>query len=378
MPTYEIRIEPIDPLLFGDNRSARAGVDHLQFDQDPSPLTLHGAIGQFLADQSQEWPAKVLGERQTSILDPKSKVAELLGFCLHRAGGGLVFSRPRHLRCTLLKESQLRPEDFVIPHVESNAKSSAEWERLLLSTDSGALKNEVEDEVLLTKSALGDVLCGEMPMHAEPPGSVYRAEPRPGIAVDNTSGTVFEGQLFTRPYRRFRPSQYEKAAHGTPAGFTAWLSTLAPLDIDLHDAIGFLGGDRRRARFDFRPAGEVALSDLRDQVADAAEQTDSRGFLLVLLTSALQTDKRIEVGKASPVTAALGKPVFASGWDEARNRPRPIRMLIPAGSVFFFDWPQDAPPGTPRADLVRRLWLRPLHEQGSAAGFGRCLAGIWK
>ena len=99
MPTYEIRIEPLDPLLFGDNRSARAGLDHLQQDQDPSPLTVHGAIGRYLASRSKNWPAELLGDEQKDILNPKDKVAELRGFCARGVGGSLFFPRPRHLRC---------------------------------------------------------------------------------------------------------------------------------------------------------------------------------------------------------------------------------------------------------------------------------------
>ncbi len=76
MPVYEVRIEPLEPLLFGDNRSARAGIDHLQRDQNPSPLTLHGAIGRFLAGRSKDdWPAGLLGDEQADILNPRSEVA---------------------------------------------------------------------------------------------------------------------------------------------------------------------------------------------------------------------------------------------------------------------------------------------------------------
>ena len=45
MITLDVRIEPAEPILFGDNRSARAGEGHAVADQDPSPATIHGAIG---------------------------------------------------------------------------------------------------------------------------------------------------------------------------------------------------------------------------------------------------------------------------------------------------------------------------------------------
>ena len=184
------------------------------------------------------------------------------------------------------------------------------------------------------------------------PSNLFRTEPRPGIAVDNGAGTVFEGAFFTRPYRRFKPAGLNAAP---PGGFTAWMETLAPVKLDPTNDVGFLGGDRRRACFAFRETGPVALGDLCEQVAEAAAERESTGFLLSLLTPALQTEAPVEVDGRQPVAAALGKPAYASGWNVAKNCPRPIRTLIPAGSVFFFVWPPEASLGPTRAEMVRRL-----------------------
>jgi CRISPR-associated protein Cmr3 len=201
--------------------------------------------------------------------------------------------------------------------------------------------------------------------------------------VDNDSGTVFEGQFFTRPYRRFEPAGLAAAAGAAAGGFAAWFATRGPLDLDCSDPIGFFGGDRRRARFELRDAGPVALRELCERVAAAAAEGESEGFLLSLLTPALQPaaapgEAEVEVDRHAPIAAALGRPAYASGWDVDKNLPRPLRALIPAGSVYFFDWPEGARPGAPRAELVRRLWLQPVRREGAAAGFGRCLPGIWR
>ncbi len=375
MALYEVRIEPLEPVLFGDNRSARAGFDHLQRDQDPSPLTLHGAIGQFLAGRSGTWPAHLLGDRESDILKPESRVAELLGYSLRGPEGNLYFPRPRHLRCTLGDGAPVA-KDLLTPGDRNGAKASPAWPLLLFPADDEPLDEEAEGEVLLTESALEKVLRGEVPRDgARFPSGLFLAEPRPGIAMNNEAGTVFEGAFFTRPYRRFKLS-----ASTAPAGFTAWFQTLAPLRLDTSAGIGFLGGDRRRARFEFREAGPVALNDLCERVAEAAAEEESRGFLLYLLTPALVREAPTSPARLSARAAALGKPAYASGWDVQRNRPRPVHTLIPAGSVYFFDWPPDAPLGPVRADLVRNLWLKPLDEkdEGAAAGFGRCLPGIWR
>jgi CRISPR type III-B/RAMP module-associated protein Cmr3 len=376
MPVYEIRIEPIDPMLFGDNRSARAGFDHLLRDQDPSPLTLHGAIGRYLQRRNGGWPVELLGERQDDVLNPQRRIAELRGFCVRGPGGGLFFPCPRHLRCTL-RDGKPHPADLLSPLERDASSSSSPWPRLLLPEDGKALADEAEGELVLRESDLGGVLCGEMPAGAELPGSLFRAEPRPGIAVDNDAGTAIEGQFFTRPYRRFQPAPHGAGTGTAPAGFAAWFETLAPVTLDLSDEVGFLGGDRRRARFEIARR-EEPLEELRERIAGAAGESASGGFLLALLTPALRTEAAVEAAGMPAVAAALGRPVYSSGWDVEARRPREIQALVPSGSVYFFDWPADAPPGPARAELVRRLWLHPLHPRGAAAGFGRCLPGIWR
>ena len=49
MSYLQLNLQAVDPLLFGDNRMARAGEDHILTPQSPSPFTIFGAIGQFLA-----------------------------------------------------------------------------------------------------------------------------------------------------------------------------------------------------------------------------------------------------------------------------------------------------------------------------------------
>lgn len=388
MSVYEIEIEPMDPLLFGDNRSARAGIDHLQLDQDPSPITLHGAIGQLLVARfGDPWPDAILGPRQQDILQPQAgdKIARLLGICYRNAAGERIFPRPRHLRCEVGNAEQPEPFDLLAPRELEGGRVSwqQQWPRIL-QPRGGELPEEPEEEeegeILLAEHALQAVLCNELPTGPRGllrPEALYKTEARPGISVDNRSSTVFEGQFFTRPYRRFQPPGVDpRKGNG---GFTAWFRTLAPLEEDLEAAIGFVGGDRRRACFRFLARDEETrpLSALRDGVVEAVEEQESAGFLLYLLTPLLQVEAPLSVDRQTPVAAALGRPSYVSGWDVSLRRPRPVRPLIPAGSVFFYDWPEGSTVAD-KNELIRSWWLRPLQELGAAAGFGRCLVGIWR
>src|SRR5215213_5704121 len=101
MVTLQVSLEPVDPMLFGDNRSARAGEDHLLADQDPSPATLYGAIGARIAFQlgargrgSWDKAEPVLGKFETDLGKGSTKRAELCGYAAADTQGRLWFPRP--------------------------------------------------------------------------------------------------------------------------------------------------------------------------------------------------------------------------------------------------------------------------------------------
>ncbi|MCB1036937.1 MAG: hypothetical protein KDD47_24130, partial [Acidobacteria bacterium] len=105
MPCLQVDLEPIDPLQFGDNRSARAGEDHVRGDQDPSPITLYGAVGAHLArclgaGSYKDWARAegVLGEFCRDFENPPGTCAELLGYCAVDPGGRPRFPLPAHGR----------------------------------------------------------------------------------------------------------------------------------------------------------------------------------------------------------------------------------------------------------------------------------------
>lgn len=380
MPIHRVDIEPLDPLLFGDNRSARAGADHLQLDQDPSPLAFHGALGQLALDRSGGgWPCPPLGGRQADVLAPTAPMAELLGVCQRTAGGSLLFPRPEHLRCRLTFRGRPQAVDLLSPAVPAGETSAQpDLSHVLLPpTGDEEVVEEVEAGVLLAEAALGDVLCGQAP--STDAGlwlehDVVRPEPRPGITVDNSSGTVVEGVFFTRPYRRYQPAGLDPR-QPAGAGFTAWWRTLTPFDAG-SEPIGFLGGDRRRVRLRFDNAGEEAagvLSSLLSRVVEAAME-ETAGLFLYLVTPAIAAGAPFLVEGVPPIAAASGRERQVSGWDTAARQPRPILSLVPAGSVFFYRWPD----GVDRASLVRSRWLQPVQERGGAVGFGRALVGVWR
>lgn len=377
---YRVDLEPLDPLIFGDSRPARAGVDHLQRDQDPSSLTVHGAIGKFLFDRSTSgWPTGWLGERAADVLAPPGPMASLLGVCLRAADGRPLFPRPRHLRCRL-RGAGVSALDLLVPAGSGGGMTSCHLPEILSPPHAtAAVHDEHDGRVWLSEGAMSDVLQGMLPgFGLVREQEVFRPEPRPGIEVDQRSGTVVEGRFFTRPYRRFAPGSLDPCTDG-PAGYRAWFETLEPLPAELESTghTAFMGGDRRRVRLCL--SRDPALAALRDAVVAASRQADG-GFFLYLWTPALDPGEVPAVSfgetRIEPVAAAVGRPQWVSGWDSARRQPRRLVSLTPAGSVFFYRWPEGFGDER-RQSLVEQRWLDTLNGKGGAAGFGRTLVGVW-
>lgn len=71
--------------------------------------------------------------------------------------------------------------------------------------------------------------------------------------------------------------------------------------------------------------------------------------------------------------ATIGRWQAVSGWSYELRGPKPIRRLVPAGSVYFFEVLKGDP------TVLRELWLQSLSDEVSDAydGFGLTCWGVW-
>lgn len=69
---------------------------------------------------------------------------------------------------------------------------------------------------------------------------------------------------------------------------------------------------------------------------------------------------------AKLLAAASGPGVAVSGWDVARNGPRPTRFAVPAGACYFYDGTPEMPDDSIDPELSNRL-----------EGWGYALRGSW-
>lgn len=393
---YRINLMPIEPLLFSDNRSARAGEDHLIRDQDPSPHTIYGAIGANIAakvgaeaDLSKwEQAREYLGDFVTDIENGSTDRAELIGVYYNDTGDKAWFPYPRHIM--LLKDG----ENF-------STGTAAEIKELKSTIESSSLADlshylyfkpvdsETDQEVFFSKEMLKKTLTGTIPVNSPlnsgsdilSSDKIYQAEIRLGLRMCNKKNRVREGILFSRPYRRFASDIKLENSEWRSASITAYFQTCKALS-EAHlnkSRLAFLGGDRGRAIISFKEeTDKKPLMDLKEEVKKNI--AGSRGFFSYLLTPAVKATGWPQIDGKSPLAAAIGKPMTVSGWntDRSDSHPRPVLRLIPAGSVLFYEW--NSQDEAACKELIDRRWLEPIasNNQYRNSGFGRILIGVWK
>lgn len=227
---------------------------------------------------------------------------------------------------------------------------------------------------LLEPKTYDDVQLEEMGI----PGLVR--ESRMHVSIADDTQTAEDGALFQTAGLEFTilPQGPEAAPPLLADG--ARLSLAIQTDAALSPGLGFLGGERRIARWSpldggFPPCPE----DVRKKI-----KTDNH-CRLILLTSALFNDGYMPgwiKGCASGVTvsieaAAVNRYQTVSGWDYDKRLPKPTRRLAPAGSVYFLKLNSDADGATDR--FINAVWMHNISDdpQDRLDGFGLAVLGVW-
>lgn len=203
--------------------------------------------------------------------------------------------------------------------------------------------------------------------------SVYRQnkwltkEPRVGIARDTVSRQAKEGMFYSMELLRFH------STHVTEPPAMVCYSRKAP-DFSAVKYIS-LGGKQKPWIVE-----EYADSDLCSvPPGDIVKAVENTGIArLILLSPAIwskgsrpgcwdpETDQLNIAGVSYTVlTAAVGRPVVVGGWDIARQRPKPRKFAVPAGSVLYLR--VDA--GTAR-HLVENLHMANFSDELAYEGYG--------
>jgi len=215
------------------------------------------------------------------------------------------------------------------------------------------------------------------------PMSGLLSEKRIHVAMDPAKGKAQEGQLFSVDYRVL-----EKVEEGAHIPFTLRARAAIP-EGHKPQLLGFLGGESRPVAVRVREELSRYWWDCHTSVQSAFAQLKPGSLIrMVLATPALFADgwkpgwlkkagelhlpRGLSRVKLRLVAAAIGRREAVSGWSLGTNRPKPVRWMVPAGSVYFFEVEE----GDPSA--VLESWLRPVsdNEQDRKDGFGLALWGV--
>jgi CRISPR-associated protein Cmr3 len=223
------------------------------------------------------------------------------------------------------------------------------------------------------------------------------AEPRTHVRIDPASGAAKEHQLFTTealPLSHL-PRFKKREQAGLASRFAEIVlaarirageqlrGTVAALD-DLHP----LGGERRLVRW--RATGDAARWRCPPEVASALASTTHVRMVLATpavfaggwkpgwLNGELIGTPPGSVVELRLVGVSIERWQAVSGWSLAtlpgkRPGPKPVKRVVPAGGVYFFETTDGA-----ARDLTDR-WLEPVSDdaQDQRDGFGLAIWGTW-
>ena len=176
---------------------------------------------------------------------------------------------------------------------------------------------------------------------------LFDYENRTGIGIDAATGTTGDGMIYSTRMMRLRP------------GVTLAVELVgAPADLTVcpeGDDVLALGGEGRRA----------VVRKARVPAWPAVQVGGQQGRLVVLTTPAPFGGWRPP--ELPLAAAAVPGNVPVSGWDLARNGPKPNRFAVAAGSVYFLD-------GSARLDGRNGSLCAP---EDAALGWGAYVEGAW-
>lgn len=371
-------VEPLDTLMLRGNLAFGAGGEHGRAQLPPWPSAFAGAFrSAMLATNPDAMQAFGRGEKpQGAIGDSLGDVDNpgafrLSWLSLARINDNQpegVFNLPGDLIATRA-EDQLRftpLQPAALPNGSGGSQTRLPLTPLL-KTD-----RQVKPEAArLDQPALQSHLSGQ-PVGESEALELYKSETRLGIALDSSSRTAAEGQLYTTEAITFHPD----------CGFLVGIQGAGDALPDT--GLLRLGGDGRGASYR-RVIYQPPLADLTAIAKD-------RAFRLILATPGIFPAGWLPPGikkdadsyrlqtpdfSARLAAASVSRNETVSGWDLAHKRPKTARKTAPTGSVYWFDH-FSGDPDTLAAWVEQGLWGETPDRFRQAEGFNRAWLANWQ
>lgn len=375
MPERVLEIQALAPLLWRDGRPFVA-TEGSETAARSLPLPLPSTLAGFVRTQ--------VGKGQGLSFDDPQALQNLHGLqvCapLLVRGGQFVLPAPRdavvYKKDGALEVMRLKP----VEADEGSGCNNPQGVRPLLVSE------DIKPETGYNLWTAGDLTRWLLGQEVKPEKiSGLPNDTRVHVGIDPASGKASEGVLYSVTYKAL-----ESLEEGQYHSWSIRARVRLPEGQE-PEPLGYLGGESRPVRVTAYPNAKLSeyWFDCPAEIKGAYARL-GRGAMvrMVLATPALfeggwrpgwldkfgQMNLPAGVGavRLKLVAAAVGRREPVSGWSLRERKPRPVRWMVPAGSVYFFEVEEGDP------SRLLESWLRPVsdHEQDRKDGFGLALWGV--
>ena len=374
--TVDLFLRPTDVLLFRDGRPFDAGESRLALGGLPFPQAIYGALRTWLMNEAKldyDSDAFRRGTKHDPVFGSAKQPGSLrlMGPFLARCDcDGIarpVFATPRDV--SVPKQMALRGSlsAATILYPDPTRMDALAWsavEACKNAVPAGTLPGHQWTGGYVDTEAMEDYLTGSVSQEKFLDLEPFKWEERRGIAIDAQTKTAAKGMLYSTRFLRL-PNDWGLACR---------------LEWNDDDSISAtLPGGRIRLGGESKTA---AVESRTMHIPSPPIGCDGK-IKLVLMTPAV-----FDIGWLSSkwaggeweglslVSAAIGKPLAVSGWDMARREPKPVRLAVPAGSVYYFQ-------ANGRFDMASFTGKYHFNESicdndvDAKAGYGICAVGVW-
>lgn len=382
-------IEPRDPLVVRDGRpnDGRSESAMLPF---PLPSTCAGVCRTRIG--SDPGRGFVLGER----LDELRKTSLRGPLLADEDTGNLFFPRPFDVRVEATDDGAAEVQTIAPLPAAGGVRHDGAEDLLLVGVpaDGRISRKPFHDApVFWPWSWIERGLRGPLTLNGDEAKSLVGAglaalpaETRVHLALDRDTETASEGMLFGTTGLRFVAGRADALSSARRLALFFDFESRAVPDRALSHGIAPFGGKRRLARWTRAEAARLPEIPawLSKRVEDAPIDAALRLRVLIATPGVFEDGYRPrngaspilpESGIASLVAALVPYPETVSGWDFEKDRPKPSRRMVAAGSVFWVDLI-----GTKAQRLawLKGVWMQNVSDdpQDRRDGFGLALVGV--
>lgn len=376
-------IEPLDTLFFRDSRPFGAGEQSFAETTFSSPMTIYGAIGSyFLEKAGVDLGDYISGSVRVSGIGEYKESISNTGFAIK--GPFLSFDdEPYFFPPANLWVSGYHKTTphWLKPYDDIRGRKCDVLNRVPLEIPPG----DVEPmSGLIAPDDMSTYLSYSPQsepwlLHARDESDFFAKEIKVGHRIDENSGVVERGMLYTSSHLRFKDTAAEQLRYKKAAILVVIDSLTAS---DFTSLVSKVGGEKRGAKFRAVEATDKLIPDSEELLTMIKQK---KKFIVYLATPSVFEkgwcpSLPAEFSGAELISAAVNKPQYLSGWsrtgDGAAGIPRPIKRLAPAGSVYFFSaekWTDQ------QFDAMYKTYNfnRSISNEYPDAGFGICLIGVW-